>query len=93
MIYLIVLIILPFVFFILPADYFDQGSSVCPSKMLLNTECLGCGMTRATQHMIHLELRDAWSHNKLSFLVVPLIVYFYIREITIQVKLVREAKN
>jgi hypothetical protein len=77
-IFILLLLILPLLFLFLPSDYFDDGRSICPSKALLNIECLGCGLTRATQHLIHLEFKIAWEYNKLSFLIIPVLIYFYL---------------
>jgi hypothetical protein len=54
---------------------------MCLSKILLDKECLGCGLTRATQHFIHFDFISASHFNKLVFVVVPIIVYFWIKEI------------
>ncbi len=59
---------------ILPADYFDTGSPMCVSVLLLGKECYGCGMTRAVQHLIHFDFESAYHFNKLSFVVFPLLV-------------------
>lgn len=56
----------------LPADFFDNGQSICISVLLLNKECYGCGMTRAIQHLIHMDFSSAYAYNKLSFIVFPL---------------------
>lgn len=60
---------------ILPADFFDEGDSVCVSVMFFDLECYACGMTRAIQHLIHLDIQAAYTYNKLSFVVLPLILY------------------
>jgi hypothetical protein len=65
----------------LPADYFDTGQPMCVSVLLLNRECPGCGMTRAIQHLIHLDFKGAYFYNKISFVVFPLLVYMIIWEI------------
>ncbi len=67
----------PFFLFILPADYFDYGKSICPSKVFLNIECLGCGLTRGVMHLIHFDYEAAWQFNKISFLVVPVGILFW----------------
>jgi hypothetical protein len=85
-----VLIILPVIFLILPEDYFDRGRSICPSKVFLNIECLGCGMTRAFQHMIHLNFVEAWEFNKLSFGLLPILGFFYLKELLSQGRLIKE---
>ncbi len=62
---------------VLPKDYFDEGQSLCLSVLLANTECYACGMTRAIQHMIHLDFSTAWEFNKLSFIVAPLFAFMF----------------
>lgn len=75
---LVALLVIPIVLLFLPATYFDTGETVCLSKRLLDIECLGCGLTRGIQHLIHLDFQTAWDFNKLSFVVFPLLVYLYI---------------
>jgi hypothetical protein len=71
---------MPFVLLMLPADYFDNGTTVCPSKALLDIECPGCGLTRGVMHLIHFDFLAAWEFNKLSFIIVPLgiMLWFHI---------------
>lgn len=59
---------------ILPATYFDTGRATCVSVLLFDIECYGCGMTRAIQHLLHLDFEAAYGFNKLSFIVLPLAV-------------------
>ena len=59
----------------LPADYFDNGQSVCISVLFFDMKCYGCGMTRGIQHLIHGNFYEAFQYNKLSFIVLPLGVY------------------
>jgi hypothetical protein len=66
---------------LLPADFFDQGQSICISVLLLDKECYGCGMTRAVQHLIHFDFNAAWQYNKLSFVVLPLFIGMFIWEL------------
>ena len=80
-IYLIGLIILPVILLILPGNYFDTGNSMCISVIFLDRNCFGCGMTKAIQHLIHLDFTVAYSFNKLSFIVLPLLVVAYIKEL------------
>ena len=80
-IYLVILIALPLPFFILPANYFDTGESLCMSKLLLHRECLGCGITRAIQHAIHFDFTRAWHYNKLVVLVLPVLLFLWLSEI------------
>ncbi len=79
--YLIILILIPFILLILPADYFDHGNSKCFSVLLLDSECYACGMTRAIQHLIHFNFSIAYEYNKLSIIVFPLLILAYYKEI------------
>ncbi|MGM0479627.1 MAG: DUF2752 domain-containing protein [Bacteroidota bacterium] len=86
---LTVLLVAPIVLFFLPSDFFDQGTSLCPSKRLLNFECLGCGLTRGVMHLIHFDFETAWYFNKLSFIVVPVGLFFWGKNV---VKVYRDLK-
>ena len=79
--YLSVLVIIPIILIILPANYFDQGQSLCLSVLLFEKKCYGCGMTRAIQHLIHFDFDIAWNYNKLSFIVLPVLIISYLKEI------------
>jgi hypothetical protein len=72
------MVVTPIVLLFLPADFFDYGSSICPSILLFDKECPGCGMTRATMHMMHFDFKAAWAFNPLSFFLVPFLLYFYV---------------
>lgn len=65
---------------ILPKDFFDYGKPICISVNVFHRECYACGLTRATQHLIHLDIDGAAKFNKLSFIVVPLLIYMIIWE-------------
>lgn len=74
------LLIIPVLLF-LGADYFDNGPSRCLSVVLFDMECYGCGMTRAVQHLIHFDFAKAAEYNKLSFIVAPLLLYIWVKEL------------
>ena len=74
------MIIIPIVLIILPPNFFDNGQSICLSVLLFDKSCLGCGMTRAIQHLIHLDFTSAYNFNKISFLVFPILIFFWIKE-------------
>ena len=78
---LVFLLIAPIVLLILPADFFDNGQSICPSKLLLEKECPGCGITRGLQHLGHFDFKIAWELNKLSFVIFPVASYYWANEI------------
>jgi hypothetical protein len=70
---LTLIIVTPLVLLALPANFFDKGESICLSKVFLDLDCYACGMTRACQHLIHLEFEEAYAYNMLSFIVLPLL--------------------
>ena len=58
----------------LPADVLARLPSVCLFKNLFDTECAGCGMTRALSSALHLDFASARSHNRLVVVVLPLLI-------------------
>ena len=76
---LIIWVSIPFVLWLLPASFFDQGESLCLSQVLLNKECPGCGITRSVQHALHFEVSEAWEYNKLFVVVLPFLFYFWVK--------------
>ncbi len=75
----------PTVLMLLPAAYFDNGPAMCISVLLFHKECFGCGITRAVQHMIHLDFDAALSYNRLAFFVFPVLagmwLIYFLREV------------
>lgn len=80
-IYLAVLIIIPLVLLLLPSTFFDNGDSICISVVFFDRECYACGMSRAFQHLLHLDFVIAYKYNPISFLALPLLVFIYLKEI------------
>ena len=76
-----ILLISPIVLILLPATFFDSGNTICLSVLLLNLECYACGLTKAIQHLIHLEFNEAIKFNKLSIIVFPILIISYLREL------------
>lgn len=74
----ILLLLTPIVLWLLPADFFDNGQSICISKVFFNVECLGCGMTRAVMHLHHLELEDAIFYNQGSAVIYPALIVIWV---------------
>jgi Protein of unknown function (DUF2752) len=59
----------------LPSNSFDNtGITLCPSKLLLNLDCLGCGLTRAVMHLHHFEIGRALAFNRSVVLAYPVLV-------------------
>ncbi|MEQ8706814.1 MAG: DUF2752 domain-containing protein [Phaeodactylibacter sp.] len=68
---------LPIVLWILPADFFDDGQSVCVSRLLFDVECYACGLTRAVMHLMHLDFAEAFYYNTLVVVVMPLLILLW----------------
>jgi Protein of unknown function (DUF2752) len=78
---LIALLVFPIVLLILPTDYFDHGQAICLSVILLDKTCIGCGITRAIQHLIHFDFKIAMEFNKLCIIILPLLIFLWYKEI------------
>lgn len=76
---LAVIIFTPIVLLILPANFFDDGESVCLSQVFFKMECYACGLTRACMHLIHFEFEEAYAYHMLSFIILPLVGLIWIK--------------
>jgi len=76
---LALIVLTPIILLILPADFFDNGASICLSKVLFNTECYACGLTRACMHLVHLDFARASSYNMLCFIILPLLAVIWVQ--------------
>ena len=72
------ILLLPFLFILLPYDYFDHGTTLCPSKAFLDITCPGCGLTRGLARIFHLKFAEAWNYNVLSLPVSIGLVMLWI---------------
>ncbi|MGZ3904832.1 MAG: DUF2752 domain-containing protein [Bacteroidia bacterium] len=79
--YLAVLLLIPPVLLILPATFFDKGQSICLSVLLFKQTCFGCGLTRGIQHLLHFDFAAASAYNKMSFVVLPMIILGWALEV------------
>ncbi len=77
----LVLILVPLILILLPANYFDNGQSLCLSVQLFNKECFGCGITKSIMHLIHLDFRESFYHNPLGIIVSAIIGFIIIKRI------------
>ncbi|MFZ6051223.1 DUF2752 domain-containing protein [Halocola ammonii] len=74
-----VLIAIPIVLLLMPADYFDSGESICLSHLMAGVDCYACGMTRSVMHLIHFDFATAWDFNPLGFVVLPLLMLYWLK--------------
>lgn len=86
---LTVIVFIPVVLLVLPADFFDKGQSICLSRLLLDQECYACGLTRGIMHLIHFQFENAWDYNMLSFIVLPLLIIIWFEQLNRERKVLR----
>jgi hypothetical protein len=84
---LCVLFLLPFLLSMVSLDVLESKHSICLFKNLFGIECYGCGITKAVIATIQLDFIRAFNYNKLIIIVMPLIVYFWVKEIVKGVKI------
>lgn len=86
------IVLVPVVLLILPADFFDNGPSICLSQLLFGVECPACGLTRGIMHLIHWDLENAFAYNMMSFIVLPLMIVVWIKWFFKEMRIVKKLK-
>lgn len=88
-----ILVFFPVLLLLLPQTIFDNGhNTICIFKRATGKDCLGCGLTRACMHLIHLDFKGAAHYNKASFIVLPLLCALLVSEISTTYKKYRKTK-
>ena len=64
---------------LLPTAVLEGAPPICLSRLLLDSECFGCGMTRALSCVAHGELFKAFAYNRGVVIVGPLLVGIAVR--------------
>lgn len=78
-VWFLALLATPILLWALPSNSFDNtGITLCPSKLLLNLECLGCGLTRAVMHLHHLDFYQALAFNRGVVVVYPALILLWV---------------
>lgn len=97
LLWIIALLAFPLILWLMPSDSFDQtGVELCPSKAFFNVECPGCGLTRATMHLHHLEWQDALYYNYGIVIIYPALVavwLWWLNKARLRHKRFREKSN
>lgn len=76
------LVIFPFILLLLPKNIFNNGNyTICIIKRITGEDCITCGLTRACMHLIHLDVEAAAQFNKISFVILPIIFFLWLREL------------
>ncbi len=77
---LAVYLAIPLALFILPADYFDSGSSISVFAYFgVEDLVYSTGMTRSVMHLLHGDFSTAMEFNQLGIIVLPLLVLFWLK--------------
>jgi hypothetical protein len=61
-------------FALLPTEMVESGPPLCLSRLLLDHECWGCGMTRALSCLAHGDFFRAYEFNRGVIVVAPLLL-------------------
>lgn len=81
------------VIWLIPYDYFDKGPEVCPSVVLFNQKCAGCGLTRSIMRVFHFRFQEAIQFNKYVFLwLFPIIVLYFPELLVSTIKTIKKVK-
>ena len=75
------LFLLPFIISVLSLNELEGKHSICLFKNLFGIECYGCGITKAVIASVQLDFVRAFNYNKLIVVVMPLVVYLWVKEI------------
>lgn len=86
---LIGLVVLPLILFFVDVDSVENNQSLCLSVVFFNQECHGCGMGRALFNLLHFNVLEAYHFNALSFIVFPLLVFVWIKELLKKIRVLR----
>jgi hypothetical protein len=75
------ILLIPVVIFLIPTEWIRNQHSICLFLNITGHECYGCGMTRAIFSAIHLRFSDAFHFNRLSPVVLPVLIYIWAKTI------------
>lgn len=79
-IYTFLLISIPVTLWSLPSTFFDEGTSISLFAFFgVEDYVYSTGMTRAVMHLMHLDIQTAMEYNKLSFVVLPLLMMYWFK--------------
>ena len=86
---LCVLFLLPLLLSFISLNNLEGKRSLCLFKNLFGFECYGCGITKAVIACIQFDFIRAFEYNKLIVIVMPLIIYLWIKEILKCIKVLK----
>ncbi|HHG84447.1 MAG TPA: DUF2752 domain-containing protein [Bacteroidetes bacterium] len=71
-----------------PTNYFDQGQSISLFELIGVENYYSKGITRGCMHLLHLDFAGAAAYNRLSFVIVPLLISIWAFSLYREVKVV-----
>ena len=74
-----VILVLPILLYLVPLDWLNKQHTICLFKNIFGLDCYGCGITRAVLSALHLNFKDAINYNIMVVIVLPLLIYIWIR--------------
>lgn len=83
------ILIIPVFLYLIPLDNIDNHHSLCLFKNIFHGECYGCGITRALLNALHFNFEIAFNYNKLWIIVLPLLLFLWIKLIINAIKIIR----
>ena len=78
---LLILVLIPVVLYAIPLENICNGNTICIFTNVFGVECWGCGITRAIFSALHLRFCDAWEYNRLFVVVLPLLLFLWMRAV------------
>ena len=76
---LLLLILLPFLLYAIPAESIFSGKSICIFTNIFGIECWGCGITRAIFSALYFRFAEAWEYNRFVVIVLPLLMFEWLK--------------
>ena len=80
---LLILVLIPVVLYAIPLENICNGNTICIFTNLFDMECWGCGITRAIFSALHLRFHEAWYYNSLFVVVLPLLLFLWMRAVVL----------
>lgn len=78
---LLILVLIPVVLYAIPLENICNGNTICIFTNVFGIECWGCGITRAIFSALHFHFYDAWEYNRLFVVVLPLLLFLWMRAV------------
>ena len=86
---LLVTALIPVVLYAIPMESICNGNTICVFTNIFEVECWGCGITRAIFSALHFRFYDAWEYNPLFVVVLPLLLFFWMRTVVRQLRTIK----